>query len=84
MVVEEVFHGDTGLPNCTISAEGPDRMHRAGDEIDHWAEYDYVLVNRDMDACLAKVWAIVSAERSKRVRQTDLNEFVRDLVGPAH
>jgi guanylate kinase len=61
-----------------------DRMHRAADEIDHWAEYEYVLVNRDMDACLTQVRAIVTAERSKRTRQTDLNEFVRDLIGPAH
>ena len=61
-----------------------DRMKRAADEIDHWAEYDYVLVNRDMDACLAQVRAIVTAERSKRVRQTDLVEFVRELIGPAH
>jgi guanylate kinase len=61
-----------------------DRMRRAADEIDHWAEYEYVLVNRDMDACLAQVRAIVSAERSKRVRQTGLVEFVRDLIGPQH
>jgi guanylate kinase len=61
-----------------------DRMRRAADEIDHWAEYEYVLVNRDMDACLAQVRAIVSAERSKRVRQTGLVEFVRELIGPAH
>ena len=61
-----------------------DRMRRAADEIDHWAEYEYVLVNRDMDACLAKVQAIVTAERSKRVRQTGLVEFVRELIGPAH
>ncbi len=61
-----------------------DRMRRAADEIDHWAEYDYVLVNREMDACLASVRAIVSAERSKRVRQTGLVEFVRDLIGPQH
>jgi guanylate kinase len=61
-----------------------DRMCRAADEIDHWAEYEYVLVNRDMEACLADVRAIVSAERSKRVRQTGLVEFVRDLIGPQH
>jgi guanylate kinase len=61
-----------------------DRMRRAADEIDHWAEYEYVLVNRDMDACLAQVRAIVTAERSKRVRQTDLVEFVRELIGPQH
>jgi guanylate kinase len=61
-----------------------DRMRRAADEIDHWAEYEYVLVNRDMDECLAQVRAIVSAERSKRVRQTGLVEFVRDLIGNRH
>jgi guanylate kinase len=61
-----------------------DRMRRAADEIDHWAEYEYVLVNRDMDACLARVQAIVMAERSKRVRQTGLVEFVRELIGPEH
>jgi guanylate kinase len=61
-----------------------DRMHRAADEIDHWAEYEYVLVNRDMEACLDQVRAIVTAERSKRVRQTGLVAFVRDLIGPQH
>ena len=61
-----------------------DRMRRAADEIHHWAEYDYVLVNRDMDACLAQVQAIVAAERSERVRQTGLVEFVRELIGPQH
>ena len=61
-----------------------DRMRRAADEIDHWAEYEYVLVNRDMDECLSQVQAIVAAERSKKVRQTDLNPFVRDLIGPDH
>jgi guanylate kinase len=61
-----------------------DRMRRAADEIDHWAEYEYVLVNRDMDACVAQVRAIVSSERSKRVRQTGLVEFVRELIGPQH
>ncbi len=61
-----------------------DRMQRAADEIDHWAEYEYVLVNRDMDACLERVRAIVSAERSKRVRQTGLVDFIRELIGPQH
>lgn len=61
-----------------------DRMRRAADEIDHWAEYEYVLVNREVQTCLEQVKAIVSAERSKRVRQTGLVEFVRDLIGPRH
>jgi guanylate kinase len=61
-----------------------DRMRRAADEISHWAEYEYVLVNDEMDECLARVRAIIAAERSKRVRQTSLNEFVRGLIGPEH
>jgi guanylate kinase len=61
-----------------------DRMRRAADEISHWAEYEYVLVNRDMDECLAQVKAIVAAERLKRTRQTGLIPFVRDLIGPQH
>ncbi len=61
-----------------------DRMKRAASEISHWAEYDYVLINRDMDACLADVRKIVAAERLKRSRQIGLVNFVRDLVGPSH
>jgi len=61
-----------------------DRMQRAASEISHWAEYDYVLVNRDMDACVARVQTIVAAERLKRSRQVGLVTFVRDLVGPSH
>ena len=57
-----------------------DRMQRAGGEISHWAEYDYVLINRDTDECLAQVQTIVAAERLKRSRQIGLVPFVRDLV----
>jgi guanylate kinase len=56
------------------------RMERAASEISHWAEYDYVLINKDMGACLAQVQAIVAAERLKRQRQIGLVPFVRDLV----
>ena len=56
------------------------RMQRAAAEISHWAEYDYVLINEDMDACLADVRAILAAERLKRWRQAGLVSFVRDLV----
>src|SRR5215217_5696142 len=61
-----------------------DRMSRAAAEISHWPEYEYVLVNRDMDQCLAQVRAIVAAERLKRTRRIGLVTFVRDLIGPAH
>lgn len=61
-----------------------DRMARAAGEISHWPEYEYVLVNRDMDECLAEVQSIVAAERLKRARQIGLVSFVRELIGPAH
>ena len=60
------------------------RMQRAASEISHWAEYDYVLVNRDAAECLQQVQTIVAAERLKRSRQVGLVTFVRDLVGPQH
>jgi guanylate kinase len=61
-----------------------DRMSRAAAEISHWPEYEYVLVNRDMEKCLSQVRAIVVAERLKRTRRIGLVTFVRDLIGPAH
>jgi guanylate kinase len=61
-----------------------DRMSRAAAEISHWPEYEYVLVNRDMEQCLAQVRAIVAAERLKRTRRIGMVAFVRDLIGPAH
>lgn len=60
-----------------------DRMSRADAEISHWPEYEYVLVNRDTDECLAQVQAIVAAERLKTRRQTNLVSFTRSL-GIAH
>jgi guanylate kinase len=70
-----------GTDSAEVIAE---RMRRASDEISHWAEYEYVLVNDDMDRCLARVRAIVQAERARRTRQIGLNDFVRDLAGPQH
>ncbi len=57
-----------------------DRMRRAASEIGHWAEYDYVLINENMERCLEEVKAIVAAERLKRTRQPGLVAFVRALV----
>lgn len=56
------------------------RMKRAAAEIGHWAEYDYVLINEDVDQCTKKVQAIVAAERLRRERQPYLLDFVRNLV----
>lgn len=56
-----------------------DRMRKSRDEISHWAEYDYVLVNDDLDATEARLRAIIEGERLRRDRQPGLNEFVRGL-----
>lgn len=55
------------------------RMAKSLDEVSHWAEYDYVLVNDDPDVCAKNLKAILTAERSRRERQVSLNDFVRDL-----
>ena len=56
------------------------RMAKAPDEISHWAEYDYVIVNSDMATAFAEVQAVLRAERLKRKRQVGLTKFVRDLT----
>jgi guanylate kinase len=55
------------------------RMSKAADEMSHWAEYDYVVINRDVEQAFADVRAVLGAERLRRERQTGLNEFVRSL-----
>jgi guanylate kinase len=56
-----------------------ERMTKAADEMSHWAEYDYVVINRDIEQAFADVRAILAAERLKRDRQVGLSEFVRSL-----
>jgi guanylate kinase len=55
------------------------RMAKAADEMSHWAEYDYVVINSDIDRAFAEVRSILAAERLKRERQTGLSAFVRNL-----
>lgn len=55
------------------------RMAKAADEMSHWAEYDYVVINREIDQAFDDVRAILSAERLKRERQPSLYDFVRGL-----
>jgi len=55
------------------------RMAKAGDEMSHWPEYDYIVVNRDLDESVAAVQAILRAERLRRERQTGLPDFVNGL-----
>jgi len=55
------------------------RMAKAADEMSHWAEYDYIIVNRDLDESVRQTQAILAAERLRRHRLIGLNQFVRDL-----
>lgn len=55
------------------------RMSKASDEISHWAEYDYVIVNTDVDLALSEVQSILAAERLRRKRRTGLSGFVRSV-----
>lgn len=55
------------------------RMAKSRDEISHWAEYDYVLVNEDLDATFERLKTILEAERMRRDRQPGLSDFVRGL-----
>ena len=56
-----------------------DRMAQSRSEISHWAEYDYVIINNDIDEAEAQLKTILSAERARADRQPSLTEFVRGL-----
>jgi guanylate kinase len=56
------------------------RMAKANDEISHWAEYDYVIVNEDIARAQAQVETILLAERLKRARQPGIPAFVETLM----
>lgn len=55
------------------------RMEAASAEISHWPEYDYVIVNANIDGSLAGLKAILTAERLKRERLDGLSAFVREM-----
>ncbi|WP_338723187.1 guanylate kinase [Devosia sp. XK-2] len=55
------------------------RLRNARIEMDHFSEYDYVIVNRDLEESVARVRAILAAARLKRERQVNLSSFVKDL-----
>jgi guanylate kinase len=55
------------------------RMAKAADEMSHWAEYDYVVVNRDIGTSLTNLKAILTSERLKRERQVGMSGFVKGL-----
>ena len=56
-----------------------DRMDKASGELSHWAEYDYVVINSDLDQSLMELQAILAAERLKRTRRIGLADFVRGI-----
>lgn len=60
------------------------RMTKAENEISHWAEYDYVLVNDDLEQTYADLKAIVRSERYRRERRPGMSEFVRSLMEERH
>jgi guanylate kinase len=55
------------------------RMAKAADEMSHWAEYDYIVINHDVEKSVAEVRSILVAERLRRQRQVGLPEFVKGL-----
>lgn len=55
------------------------RMAKSHDEISHWGEYDYVIVNKDIDQAFEELLTILKAERMRRDRQPGLSDFVRGL-----
>ena len=61
------------------AAEVTRRMAKAADEMSHWAEYDYIIVNHDIESSTRRVQAILQAERLRRERQVGLSEFVKAL-----
>ncbi len=56
------------------------RMKEAANQISHWAEYDYVIINENLDESLAEVQNILNAERLKRERRVGLSAFVRNMT----
>ena len=56
------------------------RMSKAQSEISHWVEYDYVLINDDIEECVRKILTIINAERLKRFRQNYIFDFVEGLT----
>lgn len=56
------------------------RMSKFKDEISHWVEYDYVVINNNLEKCVDEILNIINVERKKRHRQIDLVDKVRELT----
>jgi guanylate kinase len=59
------------------------RMSKASDEMSHWAEYDYVVINDNLETTLTNIKAIIAAERQRRRRQSGIGDFVKVLRSQA-
>lgn len=73
--LEERLRGRAQDPPEIVAA----RMAAASDELSHWGEYDYVIVNDDLKASLLGLRSILAAERLRRTRQSGLFQFVRSI-----
>ena len=69
------LHSRAQDPSAVVAA----RMAKAPDEISHWPEYDYIIVNHNIEESVAEVQAILSAERLRRERQIGITDFVKRL-----
>lgn len=67
------------LDTMETDAEIRGRMEKAADEMSHYTEYDYVIINNDVDEAITKAQLILDAERLKRRRMVGLSDFVRGL-----
>ena len=65
--------------NQDTDMEVAKRMSKAADELSHYAEYDYIIINHDLAESVRHVHAILAAERQRRFRMNGLTEFVRQL-----
>ena len=75
--LERRLHARAQDPEEVVRA----RMAKAADEMSHWPEYDYVIVNTDLEASVAMVQEVLHAERLRRERQVGLRDFVEALRG---
>lgn len=74
-VLEERLHRRAQDPADVVAG----RMAKANDELSHWAEYDYIVVNQDLDQAKGQIRSLLEAERLKRSRQTGLADFVKQI-----
>lgn len=55
------------------------RMQKAENEMSHWGEYDFIIINDKLDKALAQIRAILTAERLRRHRQKGISDFIKSL-----